>query len=63
MKKEINKAWINAGYQIFAYEGPNGLKVERLAKAVGKNKSSFYHLFGDLEIFIDHLLKHHQHRK
>jgi AcrR family transcriptional regulator len=42
--------WINHGYRTFAYEGPTGLKVERLARQVGKSKSSFYHLFADLDI-------------
>ncbi len=52
-------AWIEQGYQTFALEGPQGLKVERLAKAVGKNKSSFYHYFADLEVFTNILLTHH----
>ncbi len=51
--------WIEAGYLTFAYEGPAGLKIERLAREVGKNKSSFYHLFADLEIFTSELLAHH----
>ncbi len=58
----MNKAqilWVQKGYQIFAWEGPLGLKVERLAKAVGKSKSSFYHFFADLDIFTDFLLKYH----
>lgn len=57
--KEIEKPWIEEGYHIFALEGPSGIKVERLAKAVGKNKSSFYHLFADTEAFIEQLLAHH----
>ncbi len=57
--KEIEKIWLEAGYRCFAYEGPSGLKVERLSKEVGKNKSSFYHLFADLEIFTERLLKLH----
>ncbi|MGD1892895.1 MAG: TetR/AcrR family transcriptional regulator [Cyclobacteriaceae bacterium] len=59
----MNKAqilWVQKGYQIFAWEGPLGLKVERLAKAVGKSKSSFYHFFADLDIFTDNLLKYNQ---
>ena len=51
--------WIVAGYRIFAYEGPLGLKVERLARTVGKNKSSFYHHFADLEVFTEELLGYH----
>jgi AcrR family transcriptional regulator len=55
-KKEI---WIKAGYEIFASLGPNALKIEPLAKTVGKSKSSFYHHFADIELFTDLLLKHH----
>ncbi len=51
--------WIKEGYRVFAGEGPPGLKVERLAKGVGKNKSSFYHHFADLEIFTSALLSYH----
>ena len=57
--KSIQGPWIKKGYQAFAYEGPHGLKIERLSKGVGKNKSSFYHHFADLDIFTDILLKHH----
>lgn len=35
------------------------MKVERLAREVGKNKSSFYHYFADLEVFTNHLLRYH----
>jgi AcrR family transcriptional regulator len=51
--------WIEAGYQVFAYEGPQGLKIEQLARKVGKSKSSFYHYFADLEVFTDQLLRVH----
>jgi len=54
MNKEIN--WIENGYKAFAYEGPTSFKVERLAKATNKNKSSFYHFFGDMEVFTNKLL-------
>jgi AcrR family transcriptional regulator len=57
--KEIEKSWIEKGYRFFAYEGPRGLKVERLSKEVGKNKSSFYHLFVDLEVFLERVLTFH----
>lgn len=59
MKEAVRKPWLLTGYRIFAFEGPGGLKVERLAKQVGKNKSSFYHLFSDLEFFTDELLSYH----
>lgn len=51
--------WIKTGYEMFAHAGAGGLKIETLAKQVGISKSSFYHHFADLEIFIDLLLKHH----
>lgn len=54
--KEI---WINAGYQLFSLYGFNGLKIEPLSKNIGISKSSFYHYFADLELFMDFLLKHH----
>jgi len=59
MKEIIIKPWIKIGYQIFAKQGPNHLKIEPLSKKVGKNKSSFYHLFADLNIFTSVLLDHH----
>ncbi len=58
-KASKKQPWIEIGYQSFAYEGPHGLKVERLASGVEKNKSSFYHYFADLEVFTNHLLRHH----
>ena len=57
MNKE--QIWIEAGYQTFAFEGPQALRIEKLAKSVGKNKSSFYHFFADLELFTERLLNFH----
>ncbi|GAA4275581.1 TetR/AcrR family transcriptional regulator [Aquimarina mytili] len=57
--REIEKIWLETGYKCFAHEGPKGLKIERLSKKVGKNKSSFYHLFADLEVFTESLLEFH----
>jgi AcrR family transcriptional regulator len=33
--------------------------VERLAKDVGISKSSFYHHFADVEVFVNQLLLYH----
>lgn len=52
--------WIEQGYRTFAYEGPSALKIERMAKSVAKNKSSFYHFFADLEVFTNRLLSYHE---
>lgn len=57
MSKE--QIWIEAGYQTFAFEGPQAIRIEKLAKTVQKNKSSFYHFFADLEVFTERLLDFH----
>lgn len=59
MTNDSKDIWIKTGYEIFALSGQSGLKIEPLAKKVGKSKSSFYHHFADLELYIDNLLKHH----
>ncbi len=51
--------WIEAGYEVFALQGPEALKVEQLARHVGISKSSFYHHFADVPVFIERLLEHH----
>lgn len=53
------KSWILCGYEIFSTHGPNGLKIEVLARKVNKSKSSFYHYFADIEIFTEILLEYH----
>jgi AcrR family transcriptional regulator len=60
--KPGREEWIAAGYAIFARQGPEGLKVEALARQVGKSKSSFYHHFADLEGFTAVLLDSHRER-
>jgi len=56
---EDKDSWIKTGYNIFALSGESALKIEPLAKKVGISKSSFYHHFADLEIFMEFLLKFH----
>src|SRR5688500_2049134 len=51
--------WIETGYNLFAIEGPEGVHIEKIARILGANKSSFYHFFGTLEIFFDELILHH----
>ncbi|MCX6266046.1 MAG: TetR/AcrR family transcriptional regulator, partial [Bacteroidetes bacterium] len=51
--------WIKTGYEIFAQFGVSGLKIESLARKVGISKSSFYHHFADLELFMEELLNYH----
>jgi AcrR family transcriptional regulator len=57
MSKE--QIWIEAGYKSFAIEGAQNVRIEKLARAVNRNKSSFYHFFADLEVFTARLLEEH----
>jgi AcrR family transcriptional regulator len=59
MTTDNREIWLNTGYEIFARKGQAGLKIEPLANKVGISKSSFYHHFANIELFIDLLLKHH----
>ena len=61
MNTKENK-WILAGYKCFAKHGPNGLKVERLAKLLNTSRSSFYYHFYDLDIFTTALFDYHLQR-
>lgn len=56
---EKTTPWILQGYETFARFGENGLVVEQLAKDVGISKSSFYHHFADLDVFLEKICLHH----
>jgi AcrR family transcriptional regulator len=58
-KSETSQLWIETGYELFAYEGPNSIVIEKMARQLGKNKSGFYHHFGDHDLFFEELIKHH----
>ncbi|MEO0470119.1 MAG: TetR/AcrR family transcriptional regulator [Bacteroidota bacterium] len=62
MFNERTLPWILTGYRMFAQKGPAALKIEVIAREVGKSKSSFYHHFADLEVFREFLLAHHLER-
>ncbi len=62
MESPRQQIWITSGYTLFAQQGPNGLKIEQLARIVGKSKSSFYHHFADLDLFISMLFEYHLER-
>lgn len=59
MENKNKLPWILSGYEIFAQQGPTGLKVEVISRKVNKSKSSFYHHFADMEVFTEHLLNYH----
>jgi AcrR family transcriptional regulator len=58
--KEHQKSWLSVGYKLFGEDGPEGIQVERLARILQLNKSSFYHFFVNKEIFINQMLQMHE---
>ena len=59
---ELNNArliWIEKGYEQFALYGPENFSVNLLSKSIGFSRASFYHHFGDIELFLDELLSKH----
>ena len=59
MTTDVKEPWIVVGYDLFAKNGPPGLKIEVIARTVQKSKSSFYHHFADVGVFTEHLVRHH----
>ena len=51
--------WIEEGYSLASNNGIKSLNIELTARRLNKNKSSFYHYFGDIEVFLEELLKLH----
>ena len=58
-KENSATKWLETGYTLFAREGPDGVQIEKIARLLALNKSSFYHYFGTLEIFNGLLIQHH----
>lgn len=50
--------WIKAGFRALTAEGTDGLKVERLARAMGTTKGSFYWHFNNASDFKTRMLGH-----
>ena len=59
MKGDKKLIWIEAGYQRFAAHGESGLTVEAIARDLNRNKSSFYHYFGELQVLKSDILQLH----
>jgi len=57
--KKSKSEWIKSGYSLFARNGKTALNIDKLAKVVGKSRSSFYHNFYTLEDFRDQLFFYH----
>lgn len=50
--------WIEAGFELFAQEGLEGIQVERLSRILKLNKSGYYHYFGNPERYQGVLMRH-----
>lgn len=60
MKKSGSKQiWIEKGYEQFALFGPEHLSINKLSKTIGFSRASFYHHFGDIDVFTEELLEYH----
>jgi AcrR family transcriptional regulator len=56
--KNGKEIWLKAGHAGFTRFGHDAIKTDRLARDVGKSRSSFYHLFGDREDFWNDLVEY-----
>jgi AcrR family transcriptional regulator len=59
MSSQKSLLWIEEGYHLISQNGINSINIEFIARRINKSKSSFYHYFGDVEIFEAELLKFH----
>ena len=50
--------WIKLGYQLFSEQGITGIVVEKLARKLGCNKSSFYWHFKTKKEFVNELINY-----
>jgi AcrR family transcriptional regulator len=51
--------WLETGYRHFAEYGPEKLSINKLSKELNSSRASFYHYFGDIDVFTDQLLTMH----
>ena len=51
--------WIEKGYEHFALYGQENLSINKISREIGSSRASFYHHFGDIEVFIEELLDMH----
>jgi AcrR family transcriptional regulator len=62
MKKSTNPSkekWLESGYAHFAEYGPEKLSINQISKELSTSRASFYHHFGEIELFIHELLTKH----
>ena len=56
---KTKQIWIEKGYEHFALYGPENFSINKISKTIGLSRASFYHHFGDIDIFVDELLAKH----
>jgi AcrR family transcriptional regulator len=57
--ESTKQLWVEKGYEQFALFGPEYLSINKLSKAIGFSRASFYHHFGDIDVFTEELLALH----
>ena len=57
--KTTKQKWIEKGYEHFALYGLENLSINKISKEIGSPRASFYHHFGDIDVFIEELLDMH----
>jgi len=62
MNERKKQEWVEKGYLLIAEKGFENLTVNNICRMVAKSKSSFYHYFGELELFKDELMAYHLER-
>ena len=55
----MKEQWLQQGYVDFAKQGPENLSIKHMGEAIGASRSSFYHHFAEMDLFIDELLAQH----
>ncbi|MEP5763543.1 MAG: TetR/AcrR family transcriptional regulator [Halieaceae bacterium] len=62
LKKRVSRdQWLSKGLELFALNGAEGLRVEKLARELNISKSGFYCHFKDREELLDHILQYWAH--
>ena len=59
VSNKTKQQWIEKGYEQFALYGLENLSINKISKEIGSPRASFYHHFGDIEVFIEELLDMH----